>query len=107
MDPAGQPSSDEIVWVLSQETAGWRIMGMAAQLSEGADPVFMNFEDKNHVAYMAGAESPTDPMARQNEPAQGDLAVPAGGGDVGPQGLEQPAVQQAQQPANRYDPGVQ
>lgn len=44
-DEAGVEHSDEVVWVLHQETEGWRVCGMAAQMPGRNDPVFFDFED--------------------------------------------------------------
>ena len=41
----GEEESYEVVWVLHRESSGWRIAGMATQLSENEDPVFLDFED--------------------------------------------------------------
>jgi len=37
--------SYEIVWALRRQVEGWRIAGMATQVTEGGPPVFLNFED--------------------------------------------------------------
>jgi hypothetical protein len=42
--------SYEVVWILRQETGGWRIAGMATQLAEAEEPVFLNFEDLSQLA---------------------------------------------------------
>jgi hypothetical protein len=41
----GQPVSDKAVWVLRKETEGWRVVGAAAILIAGQEPVVLNFED--------------------------------------------------------------
>ncbi len=41
----GQEESYEVVWVLRKEDAGWRVAGMATQLDDAAEPVFLDFED--------------------------------------------------------------
>ncbi len=42
--------SYEVVWILRKETAGWRIAGMATQLAENEEPLFLNFEDLSQLA---------------------------------------------------------
>jgi hypothetical protein len=41
----GQEESYEVVWVLRREDAGWRVAGMATQLADAQEPVFLDFED--------------------------------------------------------------
>jgi hypothetical protein len=41
----GETESYEVVWVLRKETVGWRVAGMATQLSDSEEPVFLDFED--------------------------------------------------------------
>ncbi|MHB8968946.1 MAG: hypothetical protein ACYC3X_01975 [Pirellulaceae bacterium] len=41
----GEAESYEVVWVLRRETVGWRVAGMATQLSDSEEPVFLDFED--------------------------------------------------------------
>ncbi|MEN6405890.1 MAG: hypothetical protein ABFC77_05400 [Thermoguttaceae bacterium] len=41
----GKPVSDEIVWGLRREAAGWRVVGVAAQVFPGEAPLVLNFED--------------------------------------------------------------
>ncbi len=41
--------SYEVVWILRKETTGWRIAGMATQLTDSQDPVFLNFEDLSEL----------------------------------------------------------
>jgi hypothetical protein len=45
VDDAGQPQTDEAVWVLRREQQGWRILGVAAQMFPGEQPLMLNFED--------------------------------------------------------------
>jgi hypothetical protein len=40
-----ETESYEVVWVLRRETAGWRVAGMATQLADSEEPVFLDFED--------------------------------------------------------------
>lgn len=41
----GQEESYEVVWVLRKEEPGWRVAGMATQLDDAEEPVFLDFED--------------------------------------------------------------
>ena len=41
----GLPVNYDIVWILKQQSEGWRIAGMATAFIPGAEPVFLNFED--------------------------------------------------------------
>jgi hypothetical protein len=41
----GQADSYEVVWVMRRESIGWRVAGMATQLGESEEPVFLDFED--------------------------------------------------------------
>ncbi len=43
-------ASYEVVWILRKETPGWRIAGMATQLTDAEEPVFLNFEDLSQLA---------------------------------------------------------
>ncbi len=44
-DEAGQPHTDDLVWMVRLEQEGWRIAGMAARLFPEEPPLFLNFED--------------------------------------------------------------
>lgn len=41
----GQEESYEVVWVMRKEEPGWRVAGMATQLDDSEEPVFLDFED--------------------------------------------------------------
>ena len=45
IDENEQPRTDEAIWVLRREAAGWRIVGVAAQVFPGKEPLLLNFED--------------------------------------------------------------
>ena len=49
MDEQGQPKSDEAIWVLRREKEGWRIVGVAAQIFPGEQPLLLNFEDPDDM----------------------------------------------------------
>lgn len=42
---SGEEEAYEVVWILRHEQPGWRVAGMATQLDESEDPVFLDFED--------------------------------------------------------------
>ncbi len=41
----GEEEAYEVVWILRREQPGWRVAGMATQLAEAEEPVFLDFED--------------------------------------------------------------
>ena len=41
----GQQESYEVVWVMRRESVGWRVAGMATQIADSEEPVFLDFED--------------------------------------------------------------
>ena len=48
-DRDGQPKTDEAVWLLRRQSDGWRIVGVAAMVFPGEDPVALNFEDPEQM----------------------------------------------------------
>jgi hypothetical protein len=70
-----------VIWVLRRETAGWRIAGFAIELIAGQGPQFLNFED------------PADMMNKYKEAVAASEAA-----------AQQPAAQQATQPASPTAP---
>jgi hypothetical protein len=68
------------VWVLRQESAGWRVAGLAMQLPPSQETQFLNFED---VA---------DMERKKNEAAAAMAAAETALADV-------PATETAQQPS--------
>jgi hypothetical protein len=42
-------SEFEVVWILREETEGWRVAGMATQLPDTDEPVVLNFEDLSEL----------------------------------------------------------
>jgi hypothetical protein len=48
-DDAGKPTSYEVVWALRSLQEGWRIAGMATQVTDADPPVFLNFEDPDDM----------------------------------------------------------
>ena len=70
----GEEDSYEVVWVLRKEQAGWRVAGMATQLSETDEPVFLDFEDLAAMENMVrDAEAATQhgPSAQKEPPSGG------------------------------------
>lgn len=71
----------EVIWVLRQEVAGWRVAGMATMIEENQPPLFLNFEDPEEMlallsaaqqrrdesaaAYQAENTPPVDPNTQQ------------------------------------------
>ncbi|NLF06665.1 MAG: hypothetical protein GX594_01620 [Pirellulaceae bacterium] len=45
LDMDGEPRTDDAVWVLRKEAAGWRIAGVAVIIFPGEPPLLLNFED--------------------------------------------------------------
>jgi hypothetical protein len=45
LDADGRPRTDRIVWMLRNETGGWRIHGMATRVFKDLAPIILNFED--------------------------------------------------------------
>lgn len=74
-----KPHTDEIVWILRQETQGWRIAGMATRIFDNELPLLLNFED------------PED-MVRKQEMAEAEMMR-----------RTNPKVEQAKQPAPPAD----
>ena len=48
---AGSEMSYEIVWALRQQQDGWKIAGMATQVTQNGPPVFLNFEDPDDMLH--------------------------------------------------------
>jgi hypothetical protein len=49
VDEDGQPHSNEAVWVLRKEAEGWRIVGVAAVIIPGEEPLVLNFENPDEM----------------------------------------------------------
>jgi hypothetical protein len=50
VDEDGQKTSDEAIWVVRHETAGWRVAGVAAEIFPGEPKLLLNFEDPEEMA---------------------------------------------------------
>jgi hypothetical protein len=61
VDAEGRMHTDRIVWILRQESEGWRIAGMATKVFPDRPPVVLNFEDP-------------DDMLRQQQSAEAEMA---------------------------------
>ncbi len=75
-DESGQPHSDDLVWMVRQESEGWRIAGMAAQLFPGEPPLFLNFEDPEDMIRkqeLAAEELRKRAMASETPAAAGEM----------------------------------
>lgn len=48
-DGQGNSVSYEIVWIMRRQPAGWRIAGMATQVTASSSPVYLNFEDPDDM----------------------------------------------------------
>jgi hypothetical protein len=69
--------SMEIVWVLRKQLDGWRIAGMAAQLTSEEPPVFLNFEDPVDVLRIKEKINQGDPSDGNAQPAPNTAQQPA------------------------------
>ncbi len=49
-DEAGKLRTDKATWICRQEPEGWRIVGVAAYVFEGEDPLLLSFEDPDDMA---------------------------------------------------------
>lgn len=49
IDSEGNRTSEQIIWVLRKEDAGWRIAGMAPTIFPGEPPLLLNFEDPEEM----------------------------------------------------------
>jgi hypothetical protein len=49
VDEAGQPKTDDAIWVVRREENGWRIAGVAAIVFPGEPPLLLNFEDPDDM----------------------------------------------------------
>ena len=69
----GQTQSNQIVWILRNESQGWRIAGMGVEVFEGQPPAIFNFEDPASV--INESKRVNEELARRDRlPAQADNA---------------------------------
>lgn len=50
MDPQGQPMTEQAVWMVRREAAGWRIQGVAQEVFPDEDPLLLDYEKPDEVA---------------------------------------------------------
>lgn len=78
IDDDGQQHTDEILWVLRREEAGWRIGGMATKVFEDQPPLLLDFEDPVDMRRKQQlAEAEIERRAREAlEPSAEDASQP-------------------------------
>ncbi|WP_153556059.1 hypothetical protein [Roseimaritima sediminicola] len=54
----GTETTNEVVWLMKKEDAGWRISGLVLQVAEDVDPIAIDFEDGDQAAAVLGAAAP-------------------------------------------------
>ncbi len=70
-DEQGNQSTDEVVWVMAREEAGWRIAGMVAKVFPDLEAIVFNFEDPEDM--IRKQESAQQEMERRAAAALGQL----------------------------------
>ncbi len=122
----GQPQTDEIIWMLRRDPAGWRVAGMATKIFKDELPLLLDFEDpqdmirkqrlaeeemqRRAAAQTAGATAPSGaapngptapPPGSGAMPAKRPLTgqVPVGAGPTNP--LNAPGPSKAEKPGTR------
>lgn len=79
----GQPHTDEIVWALRLDTAGWRIAGMATRLFPNEPPLLLDFEKPEEmIEQQRLAEEEMQRRARAAEEQATKAPKPAASGNV-------------------------
>ena len=76
--PDGNKARYEVTWALRKEASGWRVAGFTAELTPGAEPQFLDFEDpedmiRKQQEAVATAEQPAPeqvPTANEREEAK-------------------------------------
>lgn len=76
-DENGDKSTDDVVWVMAREEAGWRIAGMVAKVFPDQDAIVFNFEDPE--AMIRKQEMAQQEMERRAAAALGQLTGEPGG----------------------------
>lgn len=66
LDPDGQAKTDEAIWVVRREPAGWRIAGVAAQLP-GDPPLVLELNFENPKDMLSKLQWGREEMRRQRE----------------------------------------
>jgi hypothetical protein len=89
VDTDGQPKTDEAIWVVRREPEGWRIVGVAAMVFPGEQPVVLNFEDPEDM--LRQQQWIREEIRRRMEKEAGGLqAEGKEGGDLQAKGKENP-----------------
>jgi len=65
----------EVVWILRQESVGWRIAGMATQLPDSDEPVILNFEDLSELEDAMREAEVAERQQGVTAPAQGNATL--------------------------------
>ena len=67
----GKTESYQVVWALEDETAGWRISGLAMDLEPGKEPMIVDFENAGQMASLLNS---TDAPAAVEPSGRGTLS---------------------------------
>lgn len=93
----GQPHTDEIMWMVSLEPEGWRIVGMGVKVFEDLEPVYLDFQDPNDMLRKQAAVE-QEMVRRATATVTGQPPQGAPGASPAPQGT-------AQAPGQNVAPG--
>lgn len=80
LDETGQPQTDPIVWMVSRDTDGWRIAGMATKVFPDEPPLYLNFEDPADMMrkqQLVAAEIERRASGQTGQPAAQPAGAPA------------------------------
>lgn len=95
VDEAGERSTDQVVWVMAKQEAGWRIAGMVAKIFPDLDAIVFNFEDPEDMIRkqeMAMQEMERRAAAAAGQPPAADGAAADSGAEPGPASAENSAA---------------
>ena len=74
----GQPHTDDIVWALRRDPAGWRIAGMATKIFPNEPPLLLDFEQPEEMMRQQRmAEEEIQRRAQAAQPKAVNAAKPA------------------------------
>jgi hypothetical protein len=79
LDENGKPRTDHALWITRHEPEGWRVVGVAATVFEGEDPLLLNFEDPDEM--VKKQQWLREEMARRSHPAGAQAKTAADPGD--------------------------
>lgn len=97
IDSQGELSTDQVIWVMAKQEAGWRIAGMVAKIFPDLDAIVFNFEDPEDM--MRKQEMAMQEMERRAAKAAGqDPAGEAASGDSATSAATPPAETSAARP---------